>query len=107
MGFGDNSSTPFGYSDNQRVASTSGSAAIGQPIAVARVATQASVPCEVLVQQQAGDGYQCTGGYCLQLALYVRSWCAHYIQRRNPLAPPLLGGQAQGGSAGCLQHTSI
>lgn len=74
VGFGDNQTSPFADSPNQRVASSSASADIGQPLAVARVATAGAViPCEVLVQMSASP-YPCGLGYCNSLQYYVKNW---------------------------------
>ncbi len=61
---------PYG---NQRVAASSSVAAIGQPLATARTATQAAVLCEVLVQPS-GNPYQCSLGYCSSIGLYFKNW---------------------------------
>lgn len=61
------------YPDNQRVARSSATAAVGQPLAVSRVATAGAVPCEALVQQK-GNYYQCNGGWCTGVSVTFKNW---------------------------------
>mmetsp|Transcript_13633 Transcript_13633/g.41196 ORF Transcript_13633/g.41196 Transcript_13633/m.41196 type:complete len:948 (-) Transcript_13633:1152-3995(-) len=66
------------YPDNQRVARSSATAAVGQPLAVSRVATAGAVPCEALVQQK-GNYYQCNGGWCTGVSVTFKNWQATLI----------------------------
>lgn len=77
IGFGGTATSPFRPLPypNQRVATSSAVADIGQPLAVARTATQVAVVCETLVQLN-GNPYQCGFGYCNSLGLYFKNWCA-------------------------------
>lgn len=78
VGFGGAATSPnraLPYPEsNQRVAATRTAADIGQPLAVARVATAgAAVPCEVLVQMSSSS-YPCGLGSCNSVSYYVKNW---------------------------------
>lgn len=78
IGFGGTATSPYRplpYPEpNQRVAASRTAADIGQPLAVARVATAgAAVPCEVLVQMSANP-YPCGLGNCNSVSYFVKNW---------------------------------